>query len=324
MRICFVAHGNIPIPPTGWGAVESLISDYKFHVEQLGHEAHVVNLPDPRQVTEAVRALKPDVVHIHSELFFRVLDDVPSALKIMTSHAPVDPHHRAKLRSRFVESQVLRDGRYICCLSDAIYDMLCEVGVPARQVFVARNGARADLFRFSSKPRLGMRSIYLAAVRERKRQYLVAHVDCIDFAGPRYDPYFDYARPNYLGNWSKNHLYRHLTDYANLVLLSRYEAAPLVTCEALMAGLGLVVSEAAAANLDTTLPFIEVVPESLVDNREVVEHAIRHNQCVASAMRNEIREYALAHFDWKNLVSDYLSTLTALRSGDTAPSAVSV
>ncbi len=33
----------MPIPPTGWGAVEILIWDTKNALEQLGHEVHIVN-----------------------------------------------------------------------------------------------------------------------------------------------------------------------------------------------------------------------------------------------------------------------------------------
>ena len=41
----------------------------------------------------------------------------------------------------------------------------------------------------------------------------------IDFVGNYDDSRFDKNHPNYLGEWSKEHLYEHLTDYANLILL---------------------------------------------------------------------------------------------------------
>ena len=54
-----------PIPPVGWGAVESLIWDYKLTLEKLGHEVDIINVSDPREVLKRVNAFRPDFVHIH-------------------------------------------------------------------------------------------------------------------------------------------------------------------------------------------------------------------------------------------------------------------
>jgi hypothetical protein len=58
-----------------------------------------------------------------------------------------------------------------------------------------------------------------------------------------------------LGEWDKETLYKNLTHYGNLVLLSDGEAHPLVCMEALASGLGVVVCEWGKANLDTTQRF---------------------------------------------------------------------
>ena len=38
MKISIVGPGIMPIPPTGWGAVEILIWDQKLALEKLGHQ----------------------------------------------------------------------------------------------------------------------------------------------------------------------------------------------------------------------------------------------------------------------------------------------
>ena len=43
MKIAIVGPGIMPIPPTGWGAVEILIWDQKLALEELGHEVRIVN-----------------------------------------------------------------------------------------------------------------------------------------------------------------------------------------------------------------------------------------------------------------------------------------
>jgi hypothetical protein len=118
-------------------------------------------------------------------------------------------------------------------------------------LFIERHGARADLVRFSDGPTLGDRAICLAIINDRKRQSLIKELQNVDFAGPLGRGYEAWkSLPNYLGEWSKQYLYDYLTDYASMVLLSRSEVGTaLVLCDALMAGLGLVVSEANGAKL---------------------------------------------------------------------------
>ena len=53
MKVAIVGPGIMPIPPTGWGAVEILIWDQKLALEKLGHEVQIVNCllytsPSPR------------------------------------------------------------------------------------------------------------------------------------------------------------------------------------------------------------------------------------------------------------------------------------
>ncbi len=67
MKITIVGPGWMPIPPKGWGAVESLIHDYRTTLEKFGHEVHIVNTPIPEQIIGLVNALHSDVVHFQLE-----------------------------------------------------------------------------------------------------------------------------------------------------------------------------------------------------------------------------------------------------------------
>ena len=64
MRFCIVGPAT-PIPPVGWGAVESLIWDYKLTLEKLGHEVIIINIADPRAIIKIINESRPDFVHIH-------------------------------------------------------------------------------------------------------------------------------------------------------------------------------------------------------------------------------------------------------------------
>ena len=93
------------------------------------------------------------------------------------------------------------------------------------------------------------------------------------------------------------------------MLLSDGEAHPLVCMEAMSAGLGLVLSEFAHGNLDLSMPFIDVIPESLVSNRGYVQRVLVENAVKSVGMRDKIREYA-EEFAWSNVVENvYLPTV---------------
>jgi glycosyltransferase involved in cell wall biosynthesis len=119
---------------------------------------------------------------------------------------------------------------------------------------------------------------------------------------------FDIKDPNYLGEWDKPTLYENLTDYGNLILLSDGEADPLVIKEALMAGLGVVISECAYANLDLSKEFITVIPDKKLDDLEYVSKEIMENLKYSIANRQEIRDYAIANFSWEKVLDKYCRT----------------
>ena len=97
-------------------------------------------------------------------------------------------------------------------------------------------------------------------------------------------------------------MYQRLTEYGNLVLLSDGEADPLVVKEALMAGLGVVVSECAKANLDETLAFITVISNDRLLDMDYVEQKIKENRDQSIPLRKSICEYAFHHFSWRSSI----------------------
>jgi hypothetical protein len=80
------------------------------------------------------------------------------------------------------------------------------------------------------------------------------------------------------------------------------------------AGLGLVISEYATAHLDTTLPFIDVIPENMINDLAYVAQVVSDNRHKSISMRNEIRKYVNDNFSWENIVNDYY--LPAILAGD--------
>ena len=87
-------------------------------------------------------------------------------------------------------------------------------------------------------------------------------------------------------------------------MLSDGEAHPLVCPEAFSAGLGVVVSECATANLDLDKKFITVIPEDKVSDTKFVEEKIIENREYSIKNREEILDYA-KEFEWCRMLSKY-------------------
>jgi hypothetical protein len=74
--------------------------------------------------------------------------------------------------------------------------------------------------------------------------------------------------------------------------------------EALAAGLGIVISEFATANLDLDKEFIEVIPEKRINDIEYIESIIIKNREYSISHREEILEYS-KNFEWSNIIENY-------------------
>ena len=304
MRIVIVGPGIMPIPPTGWGAVEILIWDSKVALEKLGHQVKIVNTESPTEIIKKINAFRPDFVHIQYDDFIELYPYVQYPCAITSHFGYLEQPDRWDYYGDRIAKPFGRIKPTVFCLSPGIRDTYRDqLDIPEERLYVTPNGVNVDNFRCTSSPEFPDRSIYLAKIDYRKRQHMFQSIQSLYYAGNNADPRFDTSN-NYLGEWSKETLYNELTNYGNLVLLSDGEAHPLVCLEAFAAGLGVVISQWAAANLDVSKDFITVIPEDKITDLEFVDAEIVRNRYYSVNNRPEIREYAES-FAWKKVVEEY-------------------
>jgi len=304
MKIVIVGPGIMPIPPTGWGAVEILIWDQKLALEKLGHKVEIVNTPSPTEIIKQINNIRPDFVHIQYDDFIELYPYVQYPCAITSHFGYFEQPNKWDYYGERIAKPFGRIQPNVFCLSGGIKDVYADVlKIPEDRLFVTPNGVNVDNFRSTISPEFPDRSIYLAKIDYRKRQHMFQSIGSLYYAGNNADPRFDTSN-NYLGEWSKDVLYNYLTEYGNLILLSDGEAHPLVCLEAFAAGLGVVVSQWAAANLDIRRSFITVIPEDKISDIKYVEEHIIANREYSVEHRDEIREYAKS-FEWANVVEKY-------------------
>ena len=311
MKISIIGPGLMPIPPKGWGAVESLIWDMANALKDLGQEVQIINTTDPNKVLASIKEFDPDFVHINYDDFIVLYPHIDKP-KAMTSHFGYleRPDMMNGYVNIFNKFQEIRPN--VFCLSEGIKNIYKVFSnFPEEKLFVTPNGVNVDAFNFKEEPAHPHRSMYLAKVDYRKRQHLFQNIDSLWFAGNIVDERYD-TKNNYLGEWTKDQLYKELTDYGNLVLLSDGEAHSLVIMEAFAAGLGVVISEYARANLDLDKKFITLIPEKKIKDIDYVEGQIIRNREYSIKHRDEIREYG-KQFAWKKMLKEhYLPSIEKL------------
>ena len=308
MKISIVGPGIMPIPPTGWGAVEILIWDSKNALEALGHTVQIINTKNGREIIDQINSFKPDFVHIQYDEFVPIIEYIQYPCAITSHFGYLE---RKEMFGGYINvaNEFQRIKPNVFCLSEGIekvYNVMFNI--PKEKTFVTPNGVNLDRFRSTDTPKYPDRSLYLAKIDYRKRQHMFQSIDSLWYAGNIADNRFNQNK-NYLGEWSKETLYNNLTEYGNLVLLSDGEAHPLVCMEALAAGLGVVVCQWGAANLDTSKEFITVIPENKISDIAYVESKMIENREYSRHHRKDILEYS-KQFDWINVMKDiYVPTV---------------
>lgn len=348
-KIYLVGTGISDIPAKGWGAVEGIVWEYYQQLISYGFDVKIINyasenkLDNIKNMINDINQGKPDIIHIFYDDRIDIIPHIkcsPDTRIFYTSHWAYLPQiktirkfaDRSKfayadsyIQNIFKKSITNHHKIEYLLISNEIGDIYADFGVPKNKIEIINNGANADKFVFKDYSEMKyndkLRAICLGKIDRRKRQSELKSIECLWFAGNIAenvnDNDFSNKHPRYLGEWSREQVYNDLTDYSTVVLLSDGEADPLTIKEAFMAGCGVVVSEYAAANLDSSKPWITIIPNKYIDNIPFTDKSIRfiqnsiiENMKISLKYRNDIRKYGELNFDWKKIVyQKYLNVI---------------
>jgi hypothetical protein len=335
LRILLVAHGNMPIPPTGWGAVESLIWDYSVYLKKLGHLVNILNIPIEQvdRILEHIHNNTYDVVHFHNDILVNILHLMPKTLPvIVSSHYPYihDPSQWADPVTGYDYGKyvmipllkVVQEQRrvHVIAISQKDRDAFVSYGVPYESVSICVNGMDTSKFSLELGSVVNPGSmICLAQIISRKRQHLFKGLDFIKCVGALNDPMGVPSQQQYLGEWTTHEKYQNLTQYSGGILLSDGEnGTPLSVKESLAAGLSLVVSEAVASEIPATWSWVTVIPETKIGDQVYLWEACQKIMDLG-VLKARIRAEAAALWDWSALVPKYVEVLKGVIGAQSVP-----
>jgi glycosyltransferase involved in cell wall biosynthesis len=318
LRIALIGPGIMPIPPPGWGAVEQIIWDKAVILKEQGHLVEIINTPDRAEIIQKVNQGSFDVVHLHYDMLWDVIPMCKAKIRCITSWYPYIDNFEKWTQDgyigtfRSISNLAQQENIYLYPASEKDRKVFIEQGgVDPSHVRLYKNGIHVRMYEIKETPHFGDRSVCLAKIEPRKRQHLTYWSNSIDYIGRG-----KFHHPNFRGELGHTVLYKLLTDYGNLIMLSDGEnGTPLVVKEGMAAGLGCVLSKSAANELPPGLPWVTVLTEEQLANPSIVEYAIEENKKHSRPMRTQIRKWIKENWDLEVIVENYVKEIrTVLKS----------
>ena len=316
MKIALIGPGIMEIPPPKWGAVEMLIWDYALILKDLGCRVQIINTPDKDLIKFEVEHGHFDIVHLHYDVFADIISDLVPLCKrvIASSHYPYINTPAMWGRDKYGEhfpKLIENEDFHLFASSQKDIDTYIEFGAKKENTWLSKLGVRCDPYQFNEYAQFD-RTLHFSQICDRKRQYILEGLNDIDIFGRREPGRF--GGKHYQGELERGVLNQAITNYSNFILLSEVEnTTPLVVKEALICGLGVVVSEAVAPELDTSKSFIDVITEDKINDLEYIQSIVDHNKRHSRQIRKEIRQYGIDTFGLENILAyEYIPKLESL------------
>jgi hypothetical protein len=314
LRIALIGPGIMAIPPVGWGAVEQIIWDKAVLLRKMGHFVEIINTKQRDEIIETVNKGNFDLVHLHYDVYWDVIPRLHVKVKYMTSHYPyIDvPQKWAQDTYEPIFTQMIRltqlPNVFLYPASQKDRNVYLQYGADPQKVKLYKNGIPTDRFEVKETPHFANRTVCLAKIEKRKRQHLTYWHPSVDYIGNG-----EFHHPNFRGEIGHDILYKLLTEYGNLVMLSENEnGTPLVVKEAMAAGLGCVLSKSAANELPSELPWVTVLSEEDLSNPLRIEAAIETNRQLCKPLRATIRKWVVDNWDMETFLKQYINDLRNL------------
>ena len=293
-----------------------LIWDYAIILKDLGHRVQIINTPDKELIKFEVEHGQFDIVHLHYDVYSDIITDLVPHCKrlIVSSHYPYINTPAMWGRDQYGEHfSAIRENKdfYIFASSQKDINTYVDYGAVLENTWLSKLGIRCDPYQFNQYAQFD-RTLHFSQICDRKRQYILEGLDDIDIFGRREPGKF--RGKHYLGELERDVLNNSITNYSNFILLSEVEnTTPLVVKEALICGLGVVVSEEVSPELDTSKSFIDVIPEDKMTDLSYIREVIYNNKKHSRQIRREIRQYGIDTFGLENILAyEYIPKLQSL------------
>ncbi len=332
MRILLIGGGVHPIPPTGYGAIERILTDLRGALEAAGQEVVVVNrvrgrrmrdeYPFAWELPRLLRGERYDVLHAHTPVVANRLSwgNYPF---VYTSHSR-HWYYRDRLSHRWgywLERRAVRRATAVVALTPTLADtMHANVRGPLPPVSVVPFGVDGQRFAPAWERRTGRRALGVGVVAPFKRWHLAAAAiegtgARLRIAGPI--PSREYAETvrragsgvELLGEVPEAELERLFAESDFLLHPSSVEVLSATVLEALAAGLPVVGGAAVRDVVDEGVTgwTVPEPPGALVEGMRSHARALVADDALRRRMGDAARRVAEERYSWDRVAAQHLA-----------------
>ena len=313
MKIAIFHPKTKPMPPTGYSPVESVIWETAKHLKRLRHKVTLLEFDLTSDIVDLLENRNYDFCHIHYDKMFMMVPVLTARYPYMKigmsshySHIQSSQWRRIDRRESYYNWMIRNKDVFHFPVSEQDKRFYLQEGILPHRINRLKLGVAADDINFTKVPSLATKTICLGKITQERGQFLVQNLPSVEVVGPVQDDVGFEKNSSYLGCWSQKDVFKNLTNYGSMILLSTKESkTPTVIKEALCAGLGIVTTESCAQELDVSQPFIDIIPDNMIYNKGYVKKVILENRMMSIPMRHHIRDYGMKEFAWSSLIKDY-------------------
>ena len=332
MRVLLIGGGVQPIPPTGYGAVERILADFRTALIAAGHDAEVINrvrhrrmrdeYPFAWELPRLLRGERYDVLHAHTPVVANRLAFGGFPF-VYTSHSR-HWFYRTQWSHRWgywLERRAVHRANAVVALTPTIARaMSTSVRPPLPPVSVIPFGVDTQKFRPDWTRRSGREALGVGVVQPFKRWEMAARAlrglgVRLRIAGPMPSP--DYAaavrtsgdRVELLGEVGEEELLRLYSESDFLVHPSSVEVLSASVLEALASGLPVLGGpplEGVVEEGRTGWVVPDGDPVSFVAGLRDRATRLLSDATLGRTMGERGREVAQSRFSWPRVVEEHL------------------
>lgn len=332
MRVLLIGGGVQPIPPTGYGAVERILADFRTALIAAGHEAEVVNrvrhrrmrdeYPFAWELPRLLRREQYDVLHAHTPVVANRLAFGGYAF-VYTSHSR-HWFYRAQWSHRWgywLERRAVRRANAVVALTPTLARaMSTAVPPPLPPVSVIPFGVNAERFRPDWARRGQREALGVGVVLPFKRWEMAARAlkglgVRLRIAGPMPSPQYAATvrtsgdRVELLGEVDEEELVRLYSESDFLIHPSSVEVLSATVLEALSAGLPVIGGpplDGVVEDGRTGWVVPDGEPEAFISGLRDRASRVISDETLRRAMGERGRETAESRFAWPRVVAEHL------------------
>jgi glycosyltransferase involved in cell wall biosynthesis len=345
VRILLIGGGVHPIPPTGYGAVERILADFRDALEAAGQEAIILNrvrhrrmrdeYPFAWELPRLLRAERYDVLHANTPVVANRL-----AFKgfpfVYTSHSR-HWYYRERLSHRWgywLERRAVRKASAVVALTEPLArTMRAAVRPPLPPISVVPFGVDSTRFRPAWDRRTGVNALGVGVVAPFKRWHLAARAlhgtgGTLTIAGPIISaPYAEEVRRNaphvrLLGEVPEQELENLFAESDFLLHPSAVEILSATVLEALAAGLPVVGGAGVEGVVDdgvTGWRLDDRDPAAFADSMGNRVRTLLGDASLRRRMGDTARRVAQDRYGWPGIVARHLAVYRSVSGSAVQP-----